>query len=80
MDWAYEPFLARLNFHEFSKYNIPLEKIRFNEAGYVNAGPPRSPYHTAPSLYVEGARESGRRWRQMAGETAIKLKQYNKLL
>lgn len=68
MEWTYEPFLARQNFHEFSKYNIPLEKIRFNEAGYVNAGPTRPPYHIVPSSYIEGARENGRRWRQIAEE------------
>ena len=68
MEWAYEPFLARQNFREFSKYNIPLEKIRFNEAGYVHAGPSRHPYHSVPPLYVEGARENGRRWRQMVEE------------
>lgn len=24
IEWTYEPFLARTNFMEFSKYNIPL--------------------------------------------------------
>jgi dihydrodipicolinate synthase/N-acetylneuraminate lyase len=66
--WAYEPFLANQNFREFSKYNIPLEKIRFNESGYVNAGPTRPPYHIVPPQYAEGARENGRRWRQIAEE------------
>jgi dihydrodipicolinate synthase/N-acetylneuraminate lyase len=69
MEWAYEPFLARTNFPEFSKYNIPLEKARFVEAGYVMAGPARAPYHVVPENYLEGARENGRRWRQLVAES-----------
>ena len=68
MEWTYEPFLARTNFPEFSKYNITLEKLRFDEAGYVTAGPARPPYHVVPEAYAEGARENGRRWRGLVGE------------
>ncbi|CAM3486061.1 dihydrodipicolinate synthase family protein [Hydrogenibacillus schlegelii] len=68
IEWTYEPFLARQNFREFSKYNIPLEKIRFDEAGYVKAGPTRPPYHVVPEAYAEGARENGRRWRTLVEE------------
>ncbi|MFJ9787343.1 dihydrodipicolinate synthase family protein [Amycolatopsis sp. NPDC101161] len=68
IEWTYEPFLARTNFPEFSKYNITLEKLRFDEAGYVTAGPARPPYHVVPGLYAEGARENGRRWRGLVGE------------
>ncbi|MFE6610947.1 dihydrodipicolinate synthase family protein [Amycolatopsis sp. NPDC057786] len=68
IEWTYEPFLARTNFPEFSKYNISLEKLRFDEAGYVTAGPARPPYHVVPEAYAEGARENGRRWRLLVGE------------
>jgi dihydrodipicolinate synthase/N-acetylneuraminate lyase len=68
IEWTYDPFLARRNFPEFSKYNIPLEKIRFDEAGFVTAGPTRAPYHVVPDEYVEGARENGRRWRSVVDE------------
>ncbi|BCP14215.1 dihydrodipicolinate synthase family protein [Mycobacterium paraintracellulare] len=68
IEWAYEPLLARTNFPEFSKYNIPLEKVRFDEAGYVKAGGARAPYHIVPDHYVSGARENGRRWRTIADE------------
>lgn len=68
IEWTYEPFLARQNFREFSRYNIPLEKLRFDEAGYVKAGPARHPYHIVPEDYAEGARENGRRWRKVAEE------------
>jgi dihydrodipicolinate synthase/N-acetylneuraminate lyase len=70
VEWTYEPFLARVNFPEFSKYNIPLEKLRFDEAGYVKAGPTRAPYHVVPEPYAEGARENGRRWRTLVEELA----------
>ncbi|MET7995878.1 dihydrodipicolinate synthase family protein [Amycolatopsis sp. NPDC005232] len=68
IEWTYEPFLARTNFPEFSKYNITLEKLRFDEAGYVTAGPARPPYHVVPGPYADGARENGRRWRGLVGE------------
>lgn len=68
IEWTYETFLARANFPEFSKYNIALEKLRFDEAGYIKAGSPRSPFQTAPVEYLEGARETGRRWRQLVEE------------
>lgn len=74
IEWTYEPFLARQNFREFSKYNIPLEKIRFDEAGYVRAGPSRPPYHVVPAPYAEGARENGRRWRRLVEEVRTRTK------
>lgn len=70
INWTYEPFLARTNFPEFSKYNITLEKLRFDQAGYVKAGPARPPYQQAPEAYEEGARENGRRWRNLVDECA----------
>lgn len=72
VEWTYEPFLARRNFPEFSKYNIPLEKIRFDEAGFITAGPTRAPYHVVPDDYVEGARENGRRWRTVVDEVGAR--------
>jgi dihydrodipicolinate synthase/N-acetylneuraminate lyase len=68
IEWTYETFLARRDFAEFSKYNTRIEKLRFDEAGYVSAGPARPPYHIVPEEYVEGARETGRRWRQVVAE------------
>jgi trans-o-hydroxybenzylidenepyruvate hydratase-aldolase len=52
-------------FAEFSKYNIGLEKERMNAAGWLNAGPPRPPYHLVPAEYLEGARRSGRAWKEL---------------
>jgi dihydrodipicolinate synthase/N-acetylneuraminate lyase len=68
VEWTYEPFLARTNFPEFSKYNVALEKLRFDAAGYVRPGPSRPPFQAVPEKYAEGARENGRRWRKLVDE------------
>jgi hypothetical protein len=60
--WANETFIPNGDFEAFSKFNLQLEKIRFNEAGYCNAGPIRPPYDVVPDDYVAGAKECGRRW------------------
>ncbi len=53
------------DFHLFSRYNIPLEKIRMDAAGYMKAGPCRPPYHHVPEEYAEGARQAGREWAKL---------------
>lgn len=58
---ASETFFPNGSFEIFSRYNVPLEKIRIDEAGYIKAGPCRPPYIHCPDDYAEGARESGRR-------------------
>jgi dihydrodipicolinate synthase/N-acetylneuraminate lyase len=68
IDWTYENFLTRKNFHDFTRYNIPLEKIRFDESGYVRAGPSRPPYSFIPEEYEMGARDNGRRWLEVVRE------------
>jgi len=59
---AYSTLFPKGNFHDFSIYNIQLEKIRFNAAGLVNAGPARPPYNRIPEEYAEGARLVGRKY------------------
>jgi 4-(2-carboxyphenyl)-2-oxobut-3-enoate aldolase len=66
--WSYETFFPNGDFHEFSKYNIPLEKERFNAAGYIKAGPTRPPYDLMPKSYLEGSGEAARRWRVICAE------------
>ncbi len=68
IEQTYETFLARTDFVQFSNYNIALEKMRFNEAGYISAGPALPPYHICPENYLEGAREAGRRWKALAND------------
>lgn len=53
-------------FSEFSKYNIGLEKARIDAAGWLKPGPPRPPYHLVPEPFLEGARQSGRAWAELA--------------
>lgn len=79
MSYATEKFLARINFHEFSKFNIPLEKERFNEAGYIQTGPSRHPYHLVPEPYMEGSRETGRRWRILDEEIRSSSEKYSQM-
>lgn len=50
------------DFAEFSKYNIGLEKLRIDAAGWCHAGPPRPPYHLIPGPFAEGAAQAGRAW------------------
>lgn len=66
--WTYEKLFPNGNFHDFSLYNIPLEKERMNAAGFIKAGPTLPPYHVIPNEYVEQAHETGRRWRQLVDE------------
>lgn len=64
--WASEPIHAVVADPEvFASYNIQLEKIRINTAGYCQAGPVRSPYDYMPSAFREAAEECGRRWARL---------------
>jgi 4-(2-carboxyphenyl)-2-oxobut-3-enoate aldolase len=67
---ASRTFQPRGDFHLFSRYNIPLEKIRTDAAGYMRAGPSRPPYHVVPEEYAEGARQAGRAWAALRQEYA----------
>ncbi|GAA1382132.1 hypothetical protein GCM10009613_09350 [Pseudonocardia kongjuensis] len=72
--YASRTFFPKGSFELFSTYNVQLEKIRIDEAGYIAAGPCRPPYVDCPDEYAEGARESGRRLadlhRKFAGDRA----------
>ncbi|MEL0081580.1 MAG: dihydrodipicolinate synthase family protein [Gammaproteobacteria bacterium] len=65
LNWALQTFFPPGGIQEFASYNIQLEKIRIDEAGYTKAGPIRPPYDVIPEAYAEGARECGRRWAQL---------------
>jgi trans-o-hydroxybenzylidenepyruvate hydratase-aldolase len=61
--WANQPIhdiLAKPDV--FASYNIQIEKIRIEAAGYCKPGPVRPPYNLIPEGYAEAARECGRRW------------------
>ncbi|HXG36886.1 MAG TPA: dihydrodipicolinate synthase family protein, partial [Dehalococcoidia bacterium] len=73
MHWASETFFPPGGFEEFGSYNIQLEKIRFDAAGYMKAGPIRPPYNVVPEAYAEGARENGRRYAQLQQKYAAQV-------
>jgi hypothetical protein len=64
--WAREPIAEITSDPDlFATYNIQMEKIRIQAAGYCKAGPIRPPYNVMPERYAERARENARRWRQL---------------
>ena len=64
--WANEPIQVLAEQPEaFAQYNIQLEKVRINAAGYCKAGPTRPPYDSFPQDYTDAANESARRWTQL---------------
>lgn len=62
---ACETFLSPAVFPVFGSYNIQLEKIRIQAAGYSDPGPIRPPYDLVPEEFAAGARECGRRWAEL---------------
>lgn len=72
--WAHEPFLVGQDFTEFSKYNVPLEKIRVNAAGYIDVGKSRPPYteDLVPEEHVKTSLEHVERYKQITDEIEAK--------
>ncbi|GAB3580868.1 hypothetical protein GCM10027445_51840 [Amycolatopsis endophytica] len=68
--WAHEPFLVGQDFTEFAKYNVPLEKIRVNGAGYLDVGKSRVPYteDLVPAEHVTTTEEHVARYKQIGAE------------
>lgn len=68
--WAHEPFLVGQNFMEFAKYNVPLEKIRVNGAGYIKVGESRRPYSDdlVPEEHIRTTDEHVERYKQIQAE------------
>ncbi|NDL60349.1 dihydrodipicolinate synthase family protein [Phytoactinopolyspora mesophila] len=73
--WAHEPFLVGQDFMEFAKYNVPLEKIRVNEAGYIDVGKSRPPYTEdfVPEKHVQDTKDHIARYKQVVKEVAERL-------
>ncbi|CDO34095.1 dihydrodipicolinate synthase family protein [Novosphingobium sp. KN65.2] len=66
LSWANEPVVPLItNPDEFGSYNIQMEKLRINAAGYCDAGPIRPPYDVMPEKWAEASRECGRRWAEI---------------
>jgi trans-o-hydroxybenzylidenepyruvate hydratase-aldolase len=69
--WASEPVEGIIrNAELFASYNIQVEKIRINAAGYSKAGPIRPPYQVVPEDIAKASRECGRRWAQLCQKYA----------
>ena len=69
--WANEPVAPMIEKPElFAHYNIQLEKVRIEAAGYCKPGPIRPPYDVFPEEYAAGARECGRRWAELCKRLA----------
>jgi dihydrodipicolinate synthase/N-acetylneuraminate lyase len=73
--WAHEPFIVGQDFLEFAKYNIPLEKIRVNEAGYIHVGKSRVPYteDLVPQKHWDSTLEHVGRYKQIITEIETRM-------
>lgn len=64
--WANEPVEDIIGNPElFASYNIQLEKVRIEAAGYCKPGPVRPPYDFIPEDMAEKCRDNGRRWAEI---------------
>ena len=68
MAWAQAPMFPGGKLENFVDYNIPLAHARIQGSGLVKSGPPRPPYTEAPEEFMEGGRETGRRWASLRPE------------
>jgi trans-o-hydroxybenzylidenepyruvate hydratase-aldolase len=71
LDWAGESVHEIIaNAELFASYNIQVEKLRIEAAGYLKTGPLRPPYNLIPEKEANLARENGRRWKQIRAKYA----------
>lgn len=69
--WANEPVAPIISNRElFAFYNIQVEKLRINAAGYCKAGPVRPPYADVPEDIRAASVECGQRWAALCGRLA----------
>lgn len=68
MAWAQSAMFPEGKLELFMDYNVPIARARLEGSGLVRSGPPRPPYLHAPEAYLEGGRETGRRWALLRGE------------
>jgi dihydrodipicolinate synthase/N-acetylneuraminate lyase len=74
--WAGEPIRPFVSsFEVFAQFNIQIEKVRMNAAGYIKAGPMRPPYNYMPKDMEEAAIENGRRFAQLEKKYAAMVAQ-----
>ena len=74
INWSNEPIEDLLRDPTvFASYNIQIERVRINAAGYCESGPIRPPYDTMPNEYREMAQECGERWRSLRDKYSARL-------
>jgi 4-(2-carboxyphenyl)-2-oxobut-3-enoate aldolase len=66
--WAMTPMFPGGDMSKFMDYSIPLGHERFSAAGLIDPGPCRPAYLTAPENYMQGSRETGKRWAMLQKE------------
>jgi len=67
---ANAPLFPRGDYAEFAKFNIAMEKLRIDAAGWMKAGPIRPPYHVVPEEYAASAKRAGHGWAELARQLA----------
>jgi len=65
MKWSFETFFPNGDMAAFSRHTPAIVKERMHEAGFLEPGPVRPPNPQTPESYLEGGRESGRRWKEI---------------
>jgi trans-o-hydroxybenzylidenepyruvate hydratase-aldolase len=72
--WALEPIAPLLATPErFASFNIQVEKLRINAAGYCKGGPIRPPYSLVPSDIKSMSDECGLRWKSLRPKYASRV-------
>lgn len=72
LTWANEPVRPLIADREqFALYNIQIEKLRINAAGYCNAGPIRPPYAWLPQEMRDASEACGKRWAALCKSPAF---------
>jgi dihydrodipicolinate synthase/N-acetylneuraminate lyase len=65
MAHTFETFFPDGDMQVFGRHTAAIAKARMNAAGFLRAGPVRPPDPATPERYLEGGRESGRRWKEL---------------
>jgi trans-o-hydroxybenzylidenepyruvate hydratase-aldolase len=68
MTQAVLPIICYGDMVAFQENNVALEKLRFNVAGWMNAGPIRPPHQVVPDKIKEFARLGGEAWASLQKE------------
>jgi dihydrodipicolinate synthase/N-acetylneuraminate lyase len=66
MAHTFETLFPEGSMQVFGRHTAAIVKARMREAGFMDPGPVRPPDPATPERYLEGGRESGRRWRELA--------------